>query len=174
MAVSMAPMGVVPLRISKMAGAPPQTIGAPGLAKLVDGDPAQAFGRMLDDRTEQGDRCGRTSQRHRDRFAPGHRPGPVRSGSARRNHSRSTAAKDKHRKPPGVSLPAPAGHLQKSPAYRSSHARVLTEKEPVTIGLLEIQQHQVQPVQIADLLWGPRCRPPPSTGHRTAAASRPP
>ncbi len=32
MAVSMAPMGVVPWRMSKIAGAPPQTMGAPGLA----------------------------------------------------------------------------------------------------------------------------------------------
>ena len=30
MAVSMAPIGVVPLRMSKMAGAPPHTMGAPG------------------------------------------------------------------------------------------------------------------------------------------------
>ncbi len=32
MAVSTAPMGVLPLRMSKMAGAPPHTMGAPALA----------------------------------------------------------------------------------------------------------------------------------------------
>ena len=32
MAVSMAPMGALPVRMSKIAGAPPQTSGAPGPA----------------------------------------------------------------------------------------------------------------------------------------------
>ncbi len=64
MAVSTAPIGVAPLRMSKIAAAPPQTIGEPGLRKLVDGDACQTFRGVLCDRAQHGDRGCRTRQRN--------------------------------------------------------------------------------------------------------------
>ena len=75
MAVSMAPMGVVPLRISKMAGAPPQTMEHRPCG-LVDGDPCQAFGGVLHHGSQQGDGGGGPRQRHGDHSGQGRGRGP--------------------------------------------------------------------------------------------------
>ena len=47
--VSMAPMGVVPLRMSKLDGEPPKMIGAPGAGGLADDQPGQVLGDVLDE-----------------------------------------------------------------------------------------------------------------------------
>ena len=136
MAVSMAPIGVTPVRMSTMAGAPPHTIGAPGLA---------SWWRTIPDRHSAA--CWTTEPTSVTGAAP-----PASGIETISAGTRARARSIRFRAPKAVQVRGGEGHTSKTargraasasrpPASSASRSIIAADpsglKAPVTIGLAE-------------------------------------